>query len=121
MGDYLTRSTGQHQRQHCKMAFTTMEIKTEAMMIKLLNTLNQILLVHCFLMMMFADFFRTEIEADYIYQEGDDDERSLMDRADSVSSLLPLLCSPPRPSWCCCGRKKSRGYPTINTRPIVTI
>ena len=68
-----------------------METKTEAQMIKLFNTLNQILLVHCFLMMMFADFFRTETEADYIYQEGDDDERSLMDHVDSVSSLLPLL------------------------------
>ena len=73
------------------MSFNSMETKTEAQMIKLFNTLNQILLVHCFLMMMFADFFRTETEADYIYQEGDDDERSLMDRADSVSSLLPLL------------------------------
>ena len=68
-----------------------METKTEVLMIKLFNTLNQILLVHCFLMMMFADFFRTETEADYIYQEGDDDERSLMDRADAVSSLLPVL------------------------------
>ena len=68
-----------------------METKTEVLMIKLFNTLNQILLVHCFLMMMFADFFRTETEADYLYQEGDDDERSLMDRAESVSSLLPLL------------------------------
>ena len=73
------------------MAFTTLEMKTEAMMIKIFNTLNQILLVHCFLMMMFADFFRTETESDYIYQEGDDDERSLMDRADAVSSLLPFL------------------------------
>ena len=68
-----------------------METKTEAQMIKLFNTLNQILLVHCFLMMMFADFFRTETEADYIFQEGDDDEHSLMDRADSVSSLLPVF------------------------------
>merc|ERR1712086_813282 len=91
MGDYSTRSNGQHRRQHCKMAFNTMETKTEVLMIKLFNTLNQILLVHCFVMMMFADFFRTETEADYLYQEGDYDERSLMDRADSVSSLLPLL------------------------------
>ena len=68
-----------------------METKTEVLMIKLFNTLNQILLVHCFLMMMFADFFRTETVANYIYQEGDDDEHSLMDRADSLSSLLPLL------------------------------
>merc|ERR1712129_217833 len=91
MGDYLTRSNGQHQRQHCKMAFITMETKTEVLMIKLFNTYNQILLVHCFFMMMLADFFRTETEADYLYQEGDYDERSLMDRADSVASLLPLL------------------------------
>ena len=41
--------------------------------------------------MMFADFFRTETVANYIYQEGDDDEHSLMDHADSLSSLLPLL------------------------------
>ena len=72
------------------MAFTT-ETKTEVIMVKMISTVNQILLVHCFLMMMFADIFRTESEADYIYQEGDDDERTLMDRADSVSSLLPAL------------------------------
>jgi len=72
------------------MAFTT-ETKTEMMMVKMISTVNQIFLVHCFLMMTFSDLFRTETEADYIYQEGDDDERTLMDRADSVSSLLPAL------------------------------
>ena len=72
------------------MAFTK-ETKTEVIMVKMISTVNQILLVHCFLMMIFADLFRTETEADYIQQEGDNDERTLMDRADSVSSLLPAL------------------------------
>merc|ERR1712086_1152265 len=92
MGDSLTRSNGQHLLpQYCKMANISIETKTEILMVKFISTLNQILLVHCFLMMIFADFFRTETEADYIFQEGDDDEHTLMDRADSISSLLPAL------------------------------
>ena len=73
------------------MAYTTMETKTEALMVKLISTINQILLLHCFVMMIFSDFFKTETEADYQYQEGDHDERTLMDRADSVFILLPTL------------------------------
>ena len=73
------------------MATISIETKTEALMVKFISTLNQILLVHCFLMMIFADFFRTETEADYFFQEGDDDEHTLMDRADSKSILLPAL------------------------------
>merc|ERR1712129_77810 len=91
MGDYLTRSHGQQIRQHWEMAYTTMETKTEALMVKLISTINQILLLHCFVMMIFSDFFTTETEADYQYQEGDNDERTLMDRADSVFILLPTL------------------------------
>eukprot|EP00092_Neocalanus_flemingeri_P027124 GFUD01029413.1.p1 GENE.GFUD01029413.1~~GFUD01029413.1.p1 ORF type:complete len:107 (-),score=16.20 GFUD01029413.1:154-474(-) len=67
------------------------ETSTERLMVKLISSFNQILLVHCFLQMLFADFFRTETEADYFYQEGDDDERTLMDRADPLASLLPAL------------------------------
>merc|ERR1712204_136665 len=91
MGDYLTRSNGQQIRQHWKMAHTTMETKTEALMVKLISTINQILLLHWFVMMIFSDFFKTETEADYQYQEGDHEERTLMDRADSVFILLPTL------------------------------
>merc|ERR1712129_209657 len=90
MGDYLTRSNGQQIRQHWKMAYTTMETKTEALMVKLISSINQILLLHCFVMMI-SNFFETETEADYQYQEGDHDERTLMDRADSVFILLPTL------------------------------
>ena len=73
------------------MAFSTMETKTEALMVKFISTVNHILLAHCFFMMMFSDFLRIETEVDNLYQEGDDDERTLMDRADSVSSLLPVV------------------------------
>ena len=73
------------------MAHTTMETKTEALMVKLISSINQILLLHCFVMMIFSDVFKTETEADYQYQEGDHDERTLMDRADSVFILLPTL------------------------------
>ena len=73
------------------MAITSIETKTEVLMVKFISTLNQILLIHCFLMMIFADFFRIETDADYIFQEGDDDEHTLMDRADSMSILLPAL------------------------------
>ena len=68
-----------------------METKTEVLLVKIVSIINQILLIHCFLMMMIADFLRTETEADYNYQEGDDDELTLMDRAHSWSSLLPAL------------------------------
>merc|ERR1712228_670797 len=76
-----------------KMAFISVEIKAEVTMVKLLSSLNQILLFHCFLMMIFAELRRTESEADYAIQEGNDDESFLMERADAVSSLLPCLAA----------------------------
>merc|ERR1712129_485920 len=90
--DKIQRITSSNTALYSAMAFIIVEEnKTDAVMVKLISTVNQILLVHCFLMMIFADFFRTETETDHIFQEGDDDERSLMDRADSVCSLLPVL------------------------------
>merc|ERR1711970_808389 len=95
MGDSLTRSTGQQifLDNIIKMASSSVETKAEVTMVKLLSSLNQILLFHCFMMMMFAALLRTESEADYAPQEGDDDEGFLMDRADAVSSLLPCLAA----------------------------
>merc|ERR1712228_543160 len=88
-------STGQHGLLDniLKMAFISVETKAEVTMVKLLSSLNQILLFHCFLMMIFADLIRTESEADYAIQEGDDNESFLMERADAVSSLLPCLAA----------------------------
>merc|ERR1712042_97084 len=73
------------------MAFVSVETKAEALMVKFLSSLNQFVLIHCFVMMLLADFIRADTEADYAFQEGDDDESQLMDRADAVSSLLPCL------------------------------
>merc|ERR1712086_1135387 len=89
--DTIQRTTSSKTTLYSAMAFITVENKTEAVMVKLISTANQILLVHCFLMMIFADFFRTKMETDHIFQEGDDDERTLMDRAGTVSCLLPML------------------------------
>ena len=89
--DTIQRTTTSKTTLYSAMAFTTMENKTEAVIVKLISIANQILLVHCFLMMIFADLFRTEMETDHIFQQGDDDERTLMDRAESMSSLLLLL------------------------------
>merc|ERR1711955_60134 len=72
------------------MAFITVESKAEVSMVKFLSSLNQILLIHCFFMMMLANMFINETEADS-FEEGDDDESFLMERADSLSSLLPCL------------------------------
>merc|ERR1712179_520146 len=72
-----------------KMAFITVESKAEASMVKFLSSLNQILLIHCFIMLL-ANLFINETEAD-LFEEGDDDESFLMERADSLSSLLPCL------------------------------
>merc|ERR1712126_206971 len=63
------------------MAFTSAETKAEVSMVKFLSSMNQILLIHC---------FTNETEAD-LFEEGDDDEKFLMERADSHSSLLPCL------------------------------
>merc|ERR1712098_729689 len=73
------------------MAIVSVETKAEVMMVKCLSSLNQFVLIHCFVMMLLADFIRADTEADYVFQEGDDDESQLMDRADAVSSLLPCL------------------------------
>merc|ERR1712098_815090 len=73
------------------MAFIAVETKAEAIIVKVLSSMNQILLLHCFLMMVIADLVRTETEADYDFNEGDDDENFLMERADAVSNLLPCL------------------------------
>merc|ERR1712058_159577 len=73
------------------MAVVSVETNAEVMMVKLLSSLNQFVLIHCFVMMLLADFIRAETEADYAFQDGDDDESQLMDRADVVSSLLPCL------------------------------
>merc|ERR1712179_487490 len=72
------------------MAFTTVESKAEVSMVKFLSSMNQILLIHCFIMMPLANLFTNENEAD-LFEEGDDDEKFLMERADSLSSLLPCL------------------------------
>merc|ERR1712179_309311 len=71
------------------MAFTTVESKAEVSMVKFLSSMNQILLIHCFIMLL-ANLFTNENEAD-LFEEGDDDENFLMERADSLSSLLPCL------------------------------
>merc|ERR1711942_468755 len=73
------------------MAVVSVESNSEVMMVKFLSSLNQFVLIHCFFMMLIADFIRAETEADYAFQDGDDDESQLMDRADAVSSLLPCL------------------------------
>merc|ERR1712126_357208 len=72
------------------MAFTSAETKAEVSMVKSLSSMNQILLIHCFTMMLLANLFTKETKAD-LFEEGDDDEKFLMERADSHSSLLPCL------------------------------
>merc|ERR1711909_188797 len=72
------------------MASTTMENKAEVSMVKFLSSMNQILLIHCFIMMLFANLFTKKTEAD-LFEEGDDEESFLMERANSLSSLLPCL------------------------------
>merc|ERR1712112_613908 len=73
------------------MAVVSVETNAEVNMVKFLSSLNQFILIHCFVMMLIADFIRADTEADYAFHEGDDDESQLMDRADAVSSLLPCL------------------------------
>ena len=63
-------------------------------MIKFLSSLNQILLVHCFTMMVLAGMFvKTEQEVVEAFQENEVDESFLMERADAVSILLPCLAA----------------------------
>merc|ERR1712055_808995 len=72
------------------MASITMENKAEVSMVKFLSSMNQILLINCFIMMLLANLFTKETEAD-LFEEGDDDESFLMERADSLSSFLPCF------------------------------
>merc|ERR1719233_76543 len=72
------------------MALNNVESKAEVSMVKFLSSMNQILLIHCFIMMLLANLFSNETEAD-LFEEGDNDESFLMERADSLSSLLPCL------------------------------
>merc|ERR1712002_172428 len=74
------------------MAFITAETKAEVVMVKILSSMNQILLFTCFVMML-VELFMTENETDYAVEEGEDDESFLMERADAVSSLLPCLAA----------------------------
>merc|ERR1712243_292275 len=90
----LTRSVGRQilSRQHCNitMAFITVENKAEVSMVKFLSSMNQILLIHCFIMMLLGNLFIKETEVN-LFEEGDDDESFLMERADSLTNLLPCL------------------------------
>merc|ERR1712025_740801 len=92
MGDTIRRitKTSKYIDKIAAMAVVTVETNAEVMMVKFLSSLNQFVLIHCFVMMLIADFIRADTEADYAFQE-DDDESQLMDRADAVSSLLPCL------------------------------
>ena len=74
------------------MANISIENKTEGAIVKFLSSVNQILLIHCFIMMLLANVFISETEAE-VFEEGDDDESSLMERAESVSSILPCLAT----------------------------
>merc|ERR1712025_1405380 len=85
MGDTIRRIT------KTSKYIDKIETIAEVMMVKFLSSLNQFVLIHCFVMMLIADFIRADTEADYAFQEGDDDVSQLMDRADAVSSLLPCL------------------------------
>merc|ERR1711909_27615 len=90
MGDTIHWTTKSIKDNIVKMAFITVESMAEVSMVKFLSSLNQILLIHCFIMMLLANLFTIETEAD-LFEEGDDDESFLMERADSLSSLLPCL------------------------------
>merc|ERR1712002_152032 len=78
-----------------RMAFISVETRAEITMIKFLSSLNQILLLHCFTMMVLAGMFaKTEHdEAVELFQEDELDESFLMERADAVSILLPCLAA----------------------------
>merc|ERR1712055_563533 len=64
------------------MASITVESKAEVTMVKILSSMNQILLFTCLLMMLGESLFMTE-----------NDESFLMERADAVSSLLPCIAA----------------------------
>ena len=75
------------------MAHISVESKAEVTMIKFLSSVNQILLFQCFLMMLLAEMVRTEYEDDNTFQEDEDDESFLTERAYAVTSLLPCLAA----------------------------
>merc|ERR1712025_729399 len=75
------------------MAHISVETKAEVTMIKFLSSVNQILLFHCFLVMLLAEMVRTKYEDDNAIQEDEVDESFLTDRAYAVTSLLPCLAA----------------------------
>merc|ERR1712025_1309262 len=76
------------------MAFISVETKAEVTMVKILSSINQILLCHCFVMVLFGLLFMADTEAaDYDLEDTDYEESFLMERADAVSSLLPCLAA----------------------------
>ena len=75
------------------MAHISVETKAEVTMIKFLSSVNQILLFHCFLVMLLAEMVRTEYEEDNVFQEDEDDESFITERAYTVTSLLPCLAA----------------------------
>merc|ERR1711936_755227 len=89
IADTIHWTTNSFKDNIATMAFNTVESKAEVFMVKFLSSLNQILLIHCF-MMLLANLFTSETEAD-LFEDGDNDESFLMERADSLSSLLPCL------------------------------
>merc|ERR1712072_1358030 len=90
MGDTIHWTTHSIKDKIVTMAFNTVESKAEVSMVKFLSSMNQILLIHCFIMMLLTNLFTNDTEAD-LFEERDDDERILLERADSLSSLLPCL------------------------------
>merc|ERR1712055_1244079 len=72
------------------MASITVESKAEVTMVKILSSMNQILLFTCLLMMLGESLFMTE---NFAVDTSDDDESFLMERADAVSSLLPCIAA----------------------------
>merc|ERR1711936_318047 len=75
------------------MASITVESKVENTMVKILSSMNQILLFTCLVMMLGESLFMTENEEDYAVDSSDDDESFLMERADAVLSLLPCIAA----------------------------
>merc|ERR1711942_456778 len=76
------------------MAFISVETKAEVTMVKILSSMNQILLCHCFVMGFFGLLSMANTEAaDYDLEDTDYEENFLMERADTVSSLLPCLAA----------------------------
>ena len=57
------------------MAFISVETKSEVTMVKILSSMNQILLCHCFVMMILGLLFMADSEAaDYDLEEDDYEE-----------------------------------------------